>query len=192
MTRTRRTGRGSAGFTLAETLVAVAVSGIIAGVVLTQMVTPTRDADASALAATISGVAGAVHSFRGDVGRYPGELELLNSPKEGGRDSCGRPLPAELLSRWHGPYLRQQVDAGGLKVGELQLRDGIRAEPAARSVEMSGMVFLDIVGVDRRTAEKVEQDFDGDENFAAGSIRWAVDGDSDEGTLSYGIAIRGC
>jgi len=102
-----RTGRArfagpisaSAGFTLIELIVVVAIIGLLAGLVVPQFIKQEEKATAKAAKAQIELLGTALDTFRLDVGRYPTSQEGLQAlnQKPGG------------VERWDGPYLKKEV-----------------------------------------------------------------------------------
>jgi general secretion pathway protein G len=91
----------SAGFTLIELIVVVAIIGLLAGLVVPQFIRQEEKATAKAVKAQIELLGTALDTFRLDVGRYPTSQEGLQAlnQKPGG------------LERWDGPYLKKEVPA---------------------------------------------------------------------------------
>src|ERR671915_746268 len=89
----------SAGFTLIELIVVVAIIGLLAGLVVPQFIKQEEKATAKAAKAQIELFGTALDTFRLDVGRYPTSQEGLHAlnQKPGG------------LERWDGPYLKKEV-----------------------------------------------------------------------------------
>ncbi len=94
-TRRRKTGspRCTAGFTLIEVLLVVAILGILAAVVVGNFSQHGDNARIRATRASIAAIATQIDVFQLDTGRYPGSLDdLINQP------------PSVL--NWNGPYIR--------------------------------------------------------------------------------------
>ena len=89
----------SAGFTLIELIVVVAIIGLLAGLVLPQFIKQEEKATAKAVKAQIELLGTALDTFRLDVGRYPTTQEGLQAlnQRPGGVD------------RWDGPYLKKEL-----------------------------------------------------------------------------------
>lgn len=183
-----------AGMTLAETLVAIALTGIVAGVVVTQLVAPRASGESTALIQNLSGLGHAVQAYRGHVGRYPAELvNLTEMPDVSATDLCGRSIPGQLLAEWRGPYLTRDVQESGIVVGEATMKNDLRREPEGLEDASYGMLYVDVADVRLELAESVEAAFDGNETLQDGSVRWTASTDDDKiGRLSYGIPLRGC
>ena len=89
----------SAGFTLIELIVVVAIIGLLAGLVVPQFIKQEEKATAKAVKAQIELLGTALDTFRLDIGRYPTTQEglLALNQRPGG------------LDRWDGPYLKKEV-----------------------------------------------------------------------------------
>lgn len=89
----------SAGFTLIELIVVVAIIGLLAGLVVPQFIKQEEKATAKAVKAQIELLGTALDTFRLDVGRYPTTQEGLQAlnQRPGGVD------------RWDGPYLKKEL-----------------------------------------------------------------------------------
>ncbi|HKY07146.1 MAG TPA: type II secretion system major pseudopilin GspG [Candidatus Binatia bacterium] len=95
----KRLSGNSAGFTLIELIVVVAIIGLLAGLVVPQFIRQEEKATAKAVKAQIELLGTALDTFRLDVGRYPSSQEGLQAltQRPGGVD------------RWDGPYLKKEV-----------------------------------------------------------------------------------
>ncbi len=87
---------GSAGFSLVEMLVVLALIGLVTALIGPQVLNYLGDAKEDAARAEVSNLETSLDLFKLDVGRYPSEREGLAALVQ-------RP---EGLARWHGPYLR--------------------------------------------------------------------------------------
>ncbi|AKS40866.1 type II secretion system major pseudopilin GspG [Wenzhouxiangella marina] len=89
-----RTMKTSQGFSLIELLVVLVILGMIAGLVVPNIVSRSEDAKARTAQTEIQRLAMAVDEFYLDAGRLPRELsELVNRPAN--------------ASNWNGPYVNQ-------------------------------------------------------------------------------------
>jgi general secretion pathway protein G len=84
------------GYTLIEMLVVMAIIGLIAAVIVPGLVGQMGRARAKTAQVQLDTVAGAVESFRSDVGRYPTNSEGLNA-------LMAQPANAD---GWTGPYVK--------------------------------------------------------------------------------------
>jgi len=95
----RRTRRlGSAGFTLVELLVVLAILGLIAAIAVPQTLSYLGRAKTKTASIQIENLGAALDLYRLDVGRYPSESEgldaLINQPGD--------------VGNWAGPYLKKE------------------------------------------------------------------------------------
>lgn len=193
----RRAGRrlrSRSGFSLIETLTAVAITGVIAGVIVARTVSPRGSGDVVAIVQTLNGVAEAVTAYRGTVGRYPARIDDLVNQPEATRDLCGRSMPAHFLEEWRGPYMVRRIESEGIPMGEAILRSAIRREPQTSVGSSLGTLLIDVTDVQRDIAERVNTAFDNDsDDLSSGTIRWTPSPESDQlGTLVFGMPVRGC
>ncbi len=112
----RNAPAGTAGFTLVEVLLVVAILGILAAVVVGNYGQHGDRARVQATRATISAVATQVDVFQIDTGRYPSSLDdLITNPGH---------------ANWNGPYIRggraALVDAWGQPLVYQTSPDGYR------------------------------------------------------------------
>jgi type II secretory pathway pseudopilin PulG len=175
------------GLTLIEILVVLAVTITLLALIVPQVVDEVRNAGTSAVANALTTVANGAGSFKADVRRYPGQIRFLTDTTSATpTDICGNTIPAVLRGRWAGPYLQSQVSASGIVAGDATLLDALGRDPA--SGDPASLVII-AVGVDQRSATDLEEQFDGDANFSAGTIRWTGAGVD---TLKYYMPISGC
>jgi general secretion pathway protein G len=99
--RGRELGR-VAGFTLIEVVVVVIVLGLLAGIVLPQVIGRVSQARDSTARTQIEMIGVALDSYRLDNGRYPTTQQGLEALRT---EPSSEPLPAN----WRGPYLRRAV-----------------------------------------------------------------------------------
>lgn len=88
----------TAGFTLVELLVVLAILGLLMGLVMPPIIHHFERAKAQVAHLEIENLESALDLFRLDVGRYPSQREGLVALVE---------KPAG-LDRWQGPYLKQR------------------------------------------------------------------------------------
>jgi general secretion pathway protein G len=92
------TASKTAGFTLVELLVVLAILGLLMGLVMPPIIHHFERAKAQVAHLEIENLESALDLFRLDVGRYPSQREGLVALVE---------KPAS-LDRWQGPYLKQR------------------------------------------------------------------------------------
>lgn len=91
--------RFSAGFTLLELLVVVAIIGLLAAYVGPRYVAQINKSEITTARSQIEALARAIESYRLDTGQYPSNELGLRALRE---------APAN-LPRWRGPYLQKEV-----------------------------------------------------------------------------------
>lgn len=89
----------SAGFTLVELLVVLVILGLLAGIVVPNLIGRTETANIQTTRTQIEQLGSALDMFRLEVGRYPTTNEGLQALIE-------QPTGVE---RWNGPYLRRNT-----------------------------------------------------------------------------------
>lgn len=99
--RTRKSGRESRGFTLIEIMVVVIVLGVLAAIVIPNLVGKTDDARVSRAQADISSVVTMIEAFKLDMRRYPDEEEGLAVLRE--------PPDSDDANLWKGPYAKKPI-----------------------------------------------------------------------------------
>lgn len=99
--RLRLPRRASRGFTLIEIMVVVIVLGILAAVVIPNLVGKTDDARVSRAQADISSIVTMIEAFKLDMRRYPDEEE--------GLDVLRNPPHSDDANLWKGPYAKKPI-----------------------------------------------------------------------------------
>ena len=98
------------GFTLLEILVALVLIGLLAGVLVPTVTNQLSRGEAGRVAEDLGGIEAATKAFRVDVQRWPLHVRhLAVQPTAAAPDSVfgGGLYPANLISRWRGPYLEK-------------------------------------------------------------------------------------
>lgn len=107
----QRAARGSAGFTLPEVLVTLAIVATLTAVLLPALNNQLSKGDASRVTNDIVAVRTAVGAFTSDVRRYPSALvQLKTAPLSSATDVLGNQFGNTLILRWRGPYLSKDLD----------------------------------------------------------------------------------
>ena len=176
----------SRGMTIVEVLMALAILAIIAAVVLPTTAGQLRQGHATALANQLANLRDAIGNYRENVGAYPISLtQLTTPPVAGDDDSCGADLSTAEMNAWRGPYINQNI------VGDMPVGNAV-VMPALSRVTVSGttgLLRIRAARVDSDIATDLEGRFDGNGNFATGTVLWTAAGDD---TLTFQIPIRGC
>jgi prepilin-type N-terminal cleavage/methylation domain-containing protein len=180
------------GLSLVEILIVLVIVAAFAAVIYPSVATQLRRGQATALGNQLGNLRDAIANYRQNVGRYPNVLTLLTTqPVNGDDDSCGANLPtagAAGITQWRGPYLTQNV-SGNFPVGDATMQNAIVRVPATTATTQVGVLQIQAINVDATVAADLEQQFDGNNNLAAGTIRWIA---ASGGTLTFEIPIRGC
>jgi general secretion pathway protein G len=179
----------SAGFTLVELLVGLLILGLMAGVVMPQVVSRLRQGDSAALAQNLSALTAASYAFRTDLGKYPRQLSDLGTAPAATQNSCQANLAN--VTRWKGPYLARPIPVTGLVTGRYVISNVIVRAPVNTTATMNGVLYFEVPDVDREVADDLEAAFDGNADFGAGMITWTASGGG-MGKLSYAMPVRGC
>lgn len=103
--------RRSAGFTLPEVLVTLAIVATLTAVLLPALNNQLSKGDASRVTNDIVAIRTAVGAFTSDVRRYPSALvQLKTVPLSTDLDVLGNQFGGTLIQRWRGPYLSKDLN----------------------------------------------------------------------------------
>jgi type II secretory pathway pseudopilin PulG len=172
--------------TIVEVLVALAILAIIAAVVLPTTAGQLRDGHSTALANQLANLRDAIGNYRQNVGAYPIVLtQLTTQPVAGDADACATNLSAAEINAWRGPYINQNL-VGNMPVGNAVV---IAALTRVTVAGTTGLLRVRAARVENDIATRLEEQFDGNANFATGTILWSAAGDD---TLTFQIPVRGC
>lgn len=97
----RTTLRKKRGFTLVEIMVVVIVLGVLAALVIPNLIGKTDEARVSSAKSDVSGMTTMIEAFRLDMRRYPTEEEGLGVLRE--------PPSSEDANLWKGPYSKKPI-----------------------------------------------------------------------------------
>lgn len=172
--------------TIVEVLLALAILAIIAAVVLPTTAGQLRQGHATALANQLANLREAIANYQQNVGAFPISLvQLTNQPVNGEDDSCSFDLSVAERNNWRGPYINQNI-VGDMPVGNAVVVGSLtRATVSATT----GLLRIRAARVDVDIATNLEARFDGNADFASGTVLWSAAGDD---TLTFQIPIRGC
>jgi len=177
------------GFTTIEVIVALTIMVILLALIVPQVVNEVRDAGTSSVVSALTTVADGASSHKADVRRYPGQLVFLtDTATTTPVDICGTTIPAVLRRRWSGPYLQAHVPTTGLVAGDATLLNALEYDNSGAPTNL----VIVAIGVDQLSADDIEAQFDGDADFADGTIRWVTGGGTGIDTLRYYMPISGC
>jgi prepilin-type N-terminal cleavage/methylation domain-containing protein len=178
---TRARGRG---VTLVEILIVMAILATLAAVLYPSVAVQLRRGQSTALANQLDNIRVALANFQQNVGEYPRFLtQLTVAPVNGDDDSCGNNLSTTQRNSWRGPYLAQNL-VGNMVVGDATISNlltwaGLGGNQALLQVVATGVL--------PNAATDLEAQFDGNADFATGTI--VYDGSNQ---LTFQIPIRGC
>lgn len=175
------------GFTLAEIMIALLILAILAAVLYPTAAGQLRSGQAAALGNQLDNLRQAISNYRQNVLRFPATLsELTTAPVGTDLDACGTVLGTN-STLWRGPYLAQVI-SGSMPIGDALALNTLTRIPAT-GVNTPGLLQITVASVDQNLATDLERQFDGNNNFAAGTIQWTTNGVD---TLKFLIPIRGC
>src|SRR5688500_13836473 len=182
-----------AAFTLLEVVVGLAILALIAAVVLSAVGGRIQDSRAAVVAQTLSTMSDGIVQYRADVRRYSKNLRYLSTaPTAGVTDLCNQTVPSSFLSLWKGPYTRSVILPSGMALQEMVVSDTVELDPTGPySVTTNGAIVIVTRDVDSTIARELETRFDGNADWAGGTIRFTHLA-SGKGTLRYAIPVRGC
>jgi prepilin-type N-terminal cleavage/methylation domain-containing protein len=174
--------------TLVEVLIVMAIIGVIAAVLYPAVSVQLRRGQASALANQLNNLRQSIASYRTNVTKYPTVLtQLTVQPVAGETDLCATALTAANRAAWRGPYITQNI-VGNMPVGEAAIQNDILRNPPTTAGGPIGLLQIVSTGVDVNSATDLEAEFDGNNNFATGTILY----NAGTGTLTFQIPIRNC
>ena len=180
----RPTLRTHSGFTLAEILIALVIVAMLYPTVGAQL----RAGQSAALGNQLDNLRQAILNYRQNVVRLPSALaDLTTQPVAGAVDACGTLVPAANRALWRGPYINQNI-VGNMPIGDAIALNTLTRIPAT-GLNAPGLLQITVAGVDNAIATDLERQFDGNNNFATGTIQWTALGVD---TLKFLIPIRSC
>jgi prepilin-type N-terminal cleavage/methylation domain-containing protein len=184
------------GFSLAEILVAVAITAVVAAMVIPAVYSRIQAAQVSAFSQTFVGLSQGIAEFKRATTRYPLLLSSLSAaPAATDDDICGVDLTAANVAVWRGPYSSRIITTSGLNVGDYAIANTLR-----RVVGTPNFLMIDAGSVPTDIVDDLESAFDaGTADGTTGTIRYTT---AAVGTLgaaaansynvSYAIPINSC
>ena len=131
-----RSNARRAGFTLVEVLVSLAIVAILAAVLLPALTSQIVKGDTGRVAGDLTSIQSAAQAFVSDVRRYPSALgDLTTAITASSTDINSAPIPANLLTKWKGPYLGRDV---GNTAG------GVISTTFAKTAGLNGVYYLGV------------------------------------------------
>lgn len=186
----------SAGFTMIEVLVAMAIIAILSAVSFPVVVEQIERRRVDSAITTMKALADAVTAFRVNVGMNPGQLVHLSNPiTSTDLNSCGTAYGTPAANAWAGPYYTKQIlQATGLPLSEDNLgrvQNTLVRAPAG--VSTPGTLAFQVTGIPLDKVTEIEASVDGDNVATTGRVRWTTPADANgHVTMSYHVAINGC
>ncbi|HET9424227.1 MAG TPA: type II secretion system protein [Gemmatimonadaceae bacterium] len=175
------------GLSLMEVIVALVIIALLAAAVYPTIMPRLRSAQVSAIASQLDNLRIAIGTYRQDVRRHPRRLyQLTHALPPGDLDACGAPVSFVNRNRWDGPYIARSID-GDFPAGDATIRDTLVRNPPTTGGGPLGQLQILVTDVDSATASAVDRQFDGNNDFANGSILWVP-----AGTLTFQFPISGC
>jgi prepilin-type N-terminal cleavage/methylation domain-containing protein len=178
------------GFSLMETLVALAIVAILAAALLPALASRISPSDSAVLASNLQAINAATLEYRENVGKYPHELlELTTKPTAGvSQDACASTLGTATVDFWKGPYLSLSVNSSGIRSGSGLIADTISRSPSNTSLStvMQGVLQFSVSDVTQTMANNIDSLIDTGTGLSTGIVQWT------SSTLTYAIPIRGC
>ena len=171
------------GFSLAEILVAIAITAVVAAVVIPSIGGQLRSGEESRIQQDLSNIRSGIEQFLADVHRYPNSVgQLTNAPAASQAlqpGLTGGVYTAGQVGRWRGPYISKD------SVFALKTGFDVTMNSAFTSVAFSGINYLTITitSFDNTNATKLDQKMD-DGVLTTGQIQWTVTS-APLGTLTY-------
>lgn len=177
--------RPSRGFSLIETLVALAIMTVLAAVLIPALSGKLKDSRTSTVSQTLSNLNYAVAEYKKAMGRYPGKLTLLtNNPSTSDRDLCGTLITSSSTILWRGPYLSREFVAAGIAVADGRVDPDVRRLPTTVTSTPPTIAYalIDVAGVELKVAQDLDIDLDGTADAANGAIRYTTGSIAGQGT----------
>jgi prepilin-type N-terminal cleavage/methylation domain-containing protein len=175
------------GFTLAEILIALFILGVLAAVLYPTAAGQLRSGQSAALGNQLDNLRQAISNYRQNVTHFPSALsQLTTAPTAADVDACGTVLGAT-NTLWRGPYITQVI-TGNMPIADALAINALTRIPPT-GVGAPGLLQIRVASVDSALAVDLERQFDGNANFATGTIQWTTLGVD---TLKFLIPIRGC
>lgn len=171
----------------------MAILAALAAVLYPAVAVQIRKGQTTALADQLNNLRVAISNFRSNVQRYPHRLNQLTEVVTAGQpDICNGGIPAANANAWRGPYLAQNLVGTTIAVGDATVQFVLVRVPPTNAGGPFGMLQIVAANVDSTSAADLEAQFDGNNNFATGTILWVPVGGVPTGTLTFQMPIRDC
>jgi prepilin-type N-terminal cleavage/methylation domain-containing protein len=174
------------GLTLLELLAVLTILAALAAVLYPTVAVQLRKGQTAALADQLNSLRSAIANYRDNMTRYPKVLtNLTQQPVAGTQDACTNVIPNGLLNNWRGPYLAQNI-VGNIVVGDATVQNTTARNPF--NAAGPALLLITVNDVPLNSATDLEAQYDGNANFATGSIVY----NSGTQVLTFQIPIRDC
>ena len=176
------------GFSLAEILVAVTITVVLAALVIPMVVARVGDASINRQSSTLTTLAQATMTYHDHVGMWPSSLtQLTTAPTAGALNLCGNAMAAKDVAKWLGPYVSFSI-AGDISLEGNSILAALVRNPAASAAP--GLLQIQMQYPDSDVRTTIETQLDTDADNTTGVIRWT--GSDPTVTLTYNLPITGC
>jgi prepilin-type N-terminal cleavage/methylation domain-containing protein len=165
------------GFSLGELLVGMAIIAVLAAVLLPAVAGQVTKSDATRTIQDLSSIRTGVEQFLSDVRRYPKKLSHLTRGIAAQTDINGTAYPANLISRWKGPYVGR--DTSGALGGFVTGYGAVMLDSLVKITYQPGVdyVTVRVAGITQTDFERMDTEIDGAISATGGVLRW-VTGDT--------------
>ena len=165
--------RNTAGFTLAEILVALALIALLAAVLLPTVAGQILKGDAARVMQDLDAVRGGMDQFVADVHRYP--LKYSNLSKAiatSDSDITPNPYTAGLVNKWAGPYVQKDTTNAVVLTGY----GGSITNRFAKIVHTNAITYVTIIvsGIAQPDFNRIDLQVDGVVGATTGLLRWVA------------------
>jgi prepilin-type N-terminal cleavage/methylation domain-containing protein len=160
----------SAGFSLAEILVALALLALLAAVLMPTVAGQLLKGDASRVNQDLNAVRSGVEQFLADVHRYPGKYsdlsKLITTTTTANVDILGNGYNSSMVTKWKGPYVSKDTLSSAIETGF----GGSIRNTFMRVTNTNAVEYLTVVvtGISAADFDKVDEQVDGASTSPAG------------------------
>lgn len=166
--------RGTAGFSLAEILVALALLALLAAVLLPTVAGQILKGDATRVTQDLNAVRSGVEQFLADVHRYPGRYtdmsRVITTTAASNSDILGNAYNSGMVSKWKGPYVTKDTVSSPV-AGSVETGFGGSIRNTFMKVQNTNAIdYLTVVitGISASDFDKVDEQIDGPSTSPAG------------------------
>lgn len=181
---------GRRGFTLAEMLVAMALLGVLAAVVVPSILNQVTKGEATRVSSDLQTVANSTKAYYADTFRWPDSVQhLVVKPTAttrflapaGGSSSAADSIRQAAVDRWNGPYFEKPGYTGA---ADLETGGGAKISRKLAVGTTDSLVFVVARGLSADLSRKVDVIVDGAADSTKGIVTYAGD------SLAYKFAKR--